>query len=149
MNCWPEDMLRLLVWLSGAPSKQLQSSSTKRLECRNHSKPQRSRFGCARAAASLVVGSDSAEHIRALVTQERPSPVAGMCALRSDPVKGENGLASKNGEPLMKQEDLYAPYTLYERVSGQGCAARPDQRPQPTRDRRRPWDWLVDPASLA
>ena len=28
------------------------------------------------------------------------------------------GLLRKTGEPLMKQEDLHAPHTLYERVSG-------------------------------
>jgi hypothetical protein len=27
-------------------------------------------------------------------------------------------LLRKSGEPLMKQEDLHAPHTLYERVSG-------------------------------
>jgi hypothetical protein len=27
-------------------------------------------------------------------------------------------LLRRNGEPLMKQEDLHAPDTLYERVSG-------------------------------
>ncbi|MGF9764919.1 hypothetical protein AAII07_58690 [Microvirga sp. 0TCS3.31] len=40
-------------------------------------------------------------------------------------------LLRKTGELLMKQEDLHAPHTLYEGVSGRGGAARPDQRPQP------------------
>jgi hypothetical protein len=40
-------------------------------------------------------------------------------------------LLRKAGEPFMKQEDLHAPHTLYEGISGRGCAARPDQRSQP------------------
>jgi hypothetical protein len=80
-------------------------------------------------AAEAVEPSQCALHHPAISSQALADvyPAAGdprcdgpLAALRAAPpmIVGFMDLLRKDGEPLMKQEDLHAPDTVYERVSG-------------------------------